>query len=66
MNNNQQVLKEVKCQIVKGIGKTSKKPYYALNVDLTPTYSKVIFVEPADKEIIKMYYDRNSVNTENK
>lgn len=65
-NSNQSVLKDIKCQIVKGIGKTSKKVYYALNVDITPTYSKTIFLESADNEIIKLYYDKSALTSDNK
>lgn len=43
--------------------KTSKKgePYVVLDVNLTPTYTKTIFLETADLEVVKLWLENESL-----
>lgn len=54
---------EVKCSLVEGIGKKSGKPYTALEIQLTDTLKKMVFLEPAELELLKM--KMQSSNNEN-
>lgn len=45
---------DLKCTLVEGIGKKSGKPYMALEVQLTDTLKKMIFLEPAELELLKI------------
>lgn len=49
----------MKCELVE---KTSKngKTYMALEVNLTPTYKKVIFLLPSELELVKVYYNNKN------
>lgn len=37
------------------ISKTTKQPYMALDVNLTPSYVRTFFIEDSDVEIVKQY-----------
>lgn len=54
---------DVKATLVEGIGKKSNKPYMALEIQLTDTLKKMVFLEPAELELLKM---RMNSNTEEK
>lgn len=45
---------EVKATLVEGIGKKSGKPYTALEIQLTNTLKKIVFLEPAELELLKL------------
>lgn len=45
---------EVKATLVEGIGKKSGKPYTALEIQLTDTFKKMVFLEPAELELLKL------------
>lgn len=44
----------MKCELVEKTSKSGNK-YIALEVYLTPTYKKVIFLDSAEIELIKVY-----------
>lgn len=44
----------MKCELVEKTSKNGNK-YIALEVSLTPTYKKVIFLDQAEIELIKVY-----------
>lgn len=46
------------------ISKKSNNPYYALDILLTPTYSKTFFLDPADVEIVKMWLENEHLKNE--
>lgn len=50
---------EVKATLVEGIGKKSGKPFTALEVQLTDTLKKMVFLEPAELEVLKMLKTQN-------
>lgn len=47
--------------------KTSKngKPYTALDIQLTPNYTKTIFLEDSDLEVVKLYLENQSLKNNN-
>lgn len=45
---------EVKATLVEGVGKKSGKPYTALEIKLTDTLKKMVFLEPAELELLKL------------
>lgn len=47
--------------------KTSKSgnKYIALDINLTPTYVKTIFLEQSDLEVIKLYLENENLKKEN-
>lgn len=47
----------IKAEIKKGVGKKSGKEYYAIEIEITPDYKKVVFLEPAEIALIKMTYN---------
>lgn len=44
----------VKATLVEGVGKKSGKPYMALEIQLTDTLKKMVFLEPAELELLKI------------
>lgn len=46
--------------------KISKKgtTYIALDVNLTPTYVKTFFIDPADVEVVKMWLENERLKNE--
>lgn len=44
----------MKCELVEKTSKSGNK-YIALEVSLTPTYKKVIFLEQAELELVRFY-----------
>lgn len=46
------------------ISKKSGSNYVALDVNLTPTYVKTFFVEPADVEVVKMWLENERLKNE--
>lgn len=51
---------DVKATLVEGIGKKSGKPYMALEIQLTDTLKKMVFLEPAELELLKMKINSNT------
>lgn len=49
----------MKCEIVEKVSKTGNK-YVVLQVQLTPSYTKDVFLESAELELIKLYAQQNS------
>lgn len=43
------------------VEKLSKKgtSYVCVEIQITPTLSKTVFLEPAEVELVKLYYKRN-------
>lgn len=44
------------------ISNKSGKPYYVIEVELTPTLTKQVFLEQAEIEVIKLYNSMNSAS----
>ena len=46
--------------------KTSKKgnTYIALDINLTPSYVKTIFLDPVDIEVVKLYLENQQLKNE--
>lgn len=46
--------------------KTSKNgnTYIALDINLTPSYIKTIFLDPADLEVVKLYLENQQLKNE--
>lgn len=46
--------------------KTSKSgnTYIALDINLTPSYVKTIFLDPADLELVKLYLENQQLKNE--
>lgn len=49
----------MKCEIVEKVSKTGNK-YVVLQVQLTPSYTKDVFLEQAELELIKLYAQQNT------
>lgn len=47
----------MKCEIKKGVGKKSGKEYFAIEIEITPDYKKVVFLDSAEVALVKMTYD---------
>lgn len=47
----------MKCEIKKGVGKSSGKEYIAIEIEITPDYKKVVFLDPAETALVKMTYE---------
>lgn len=45
---------EVKCTLINGVSKKSGKPFTALEVQLTENLKKMIFLDPAELEVLKL------------
>lgn len=45
---------DLKATLVEGIGKKSGKPYLAVEIELTDTFKKMVFLEPAELELLKL------------
>ena len=44
----------MKCELVEKVSKLGKK-YIALEIQLTPTYKKTVFLEQAEEELLRLY-----------
>lgn len=47
----------MKCEIKKGVGKKSGKEYISLEIEITPDYKKVVFLDPAEVALVKTTYN---------
>ncbi len=47
----------MKCEIKQGVGKKSGKEYTAIEIEITPDYKKVVFLDPAEIALVKMTYN---------
>lgn len=47
----------MKCEIKKGVGKKSGKEYIAIEIEITPDYKKVVFLDSAEVALVKMTYN---------
>lgn len=47
----------MKCEIKKGVGKKSGKEYIAIEIEITPDYKKVVFLDPAETALVKTTYN---------
>lgn len=47
----------MKCEIKKGVGKSSGKEYYAIVIEITPDYKKVVFLDSAEIALVKIAYN---------
>lgn len=47
----------MKCEIKKGVGKNSGKEYIAIEIEITPDYKKVVFLDPAETALVKATYE---------
>lgn len=46
----------MKTEIKKGVSKKSGKEYIALEIEITPDYKKVVFLDPAEIALVKTTY----------
>lgn len=44
----------MEAKVVRGISKKTGKEYYAIDVNITPTYAKRVFLTTAEVELIKL------------
>ena len=54
---------EVKCTLVNGISKKSGKPFMALEIQLTENLKKMVFLDPAELELLKLQ-EKNKDDTD--
>lgn len=47
----------MKCELKKGVGKKSGKEYIAIEIEITPDYKKVVFLDSAEIALVKMTYN---------
>ena len=47
----------MKCEIKKGVSKKSGKEYIAIEIEITPDYKKVVFLDSAEVALVKMTYN---------
>ena len=47
---------DIKCKLVEKVSKKTNLPYYALIIDITNDYQKVVFLEKAEIELLKLHY----------
>lgn len=47
----------MKTEIKKGVSKKSGKEYIALEIEITPCYKKVVFLDPAEIALVKTTYE---------
>ena len=43
----------MKAELKKGIGKKSGKEYYAIEIEITPDYTKRVFLDPVEVALLK-------------
>lgn len=48
---------KIECEIIQGIGKKSGKPYVRVEIPITDTYSKVVFLEPVEQALFEVTYN---------
>lgn len=47
----------INAELKKGVGKKSGKEYYAIVIQITPDYKKVVFLDPSETALVKMTYE---------
>lgn len=47
----------MEAKIKKGVSKKSGKEYIALEIEITPDYKKVVFLDPAEIALVKTTYE---------
>lgn len=47
----------IKAELKKGVGKKSGKEYIAIEIEITPDYKKVVFLDPAETCLVKATYE---------
>lgn len=47
----------MKTEFKKGVSKKSGKEYIALEIEITPDYKKVVFLDPAEIALVKTTYE---------
>ena len=47
----------IKAELKKGVGKKSGKEYIAIEIEITPDYKKVVFLDPAEVCLVKATYE---------
>ena len=55
---------ELKCSLTTKLNKEGK-PYEVIVIKLTDTYEKFVFLESAEKELVKMAYGNQTEKPEN-
>lgn len=54
---------EVKCTLVNGVSKKSGKSFMALEIQLTENLKKMVFLDPAELELLKLQ-EKNKDDTD--
>lgn len=44
-------------ELKKGVSKNNNKEYYAIEIEITPDYKKVVFLDSAEVALVKMAYE---------
>ena len=47
----------ITAELKKGVGKKSGKEYYSIEIEITPEYKKVVFLDPCETALVKMTYE---------
>lgn len=47
----------ITAELKKGVGKKSGKEYYSIEIQITPEYKKVVFLDPCEIALVKMTYE---------
>lgn len=48
------------CSLQEKVSNKSGKTYYVIEVELTPTLKKQVFLEPAEVEVIKLFHSNKN------
>lgn len=47
----------ITAELKRGVGKKSGNEYYAIEIDITPTYKKVVYLDDCETALVKMVYE---------
>ena len=47
----------IKSELKKGVSKNNGKEYYCIEIEITPDYKKVVFLDPAEVALVKIAYE---------
>ena len=47
----------ITAELKKGVGKKSGNEYYAIEIEITPDYKKVVFLDPCETALVKRTYE---------
>ena len=47
----------IKSELKKGVSKNNGKEYYAIEIEITPDYKKVVFLNSCEVALVKITYE---------